>query len=213
MKPVDAKGKDVIVIGGGDTGADCVGTANRHGAKSVTMFELLPKPPLERPVHQPWPYWPMRLRTSSSHEEGVRREWSVLTKEFVGENGHVRMLRTVGVEFTSKDGAYVEMNEMPGTEREWPGDLVLLALGYVGPDPGNVIAKLGLELDERGNVRTDENYATNVPKVFAAGDAHMGQSLVVWAISEGRECARAVDTALMGRTFLPTKGEGDLPQV
>jgi len=213
MKPVDAKGKDVIVIGGGDTGADCVGTANRHGAKSVTMFELLPKPPLERPVHQPWPYWPMRLRTSSSHEEGVRREWSVLTKEFVGENGHVRMLRTVGVEFTSKDGAYVEMNEMPGTEREWPGDLVLLALGYVGPDPGNVIAKLGLELDERGNVRTDENYATNVPRIFAAGDAHMGQSLVVWAISEGRECARAVDTALMGRTFLPTKGEGDLPQV
>jgi len=213
MKPVDAKGKDVIVIGGGDTGADCVGTANRHGAKSVTMFELLPKPPLERPVHQPWPYWPMRLRTSSSHEEGVRREWSVLTKEFVGENGHVRMLRTVGVEFTSKDGAYVEMNEMPGTEREWPGDLVLLALGYVGPDPGNVIAKLGLELDERGNVRTDENYATNVPRIFAAGDAHMGQSLVVWAISEGRECARAVDTDLMGRTFLPTKGEGDLPQV
>jgi glutamate synthase (NADPH/NADH) small chain len=219
IRPVDAAGKDVIVIGGGDTGSDCVGTANRHGAKSVTMFELLPKPPLERPVHQPWPYWPMRLRTSSSHEEGVRREWSVLTKEFVGTDGrvgtdgHVAKLRTVDVEFSWKDGAYVEMNEIPGTERDWPADLVLLALGYVGPDPGNVIAKLGLELDECGNIKTDENYATNVAKTFAAGDAHMGQSLVVWAISEGRECARGVDTYLMGRTYLPTKGEGDLPKV
>ena len=219
VKPVSAAGKDVIIIGGGDTGSDCVGTANRQGARSVALFELLPKPPLDRPLHQPWPYWPMRLRTSSSHEEGVKREWSILTKGFVGKDGAVapgfpvRALRTVNVEFKLVDGAWTEMTEVAGTEREWPADLVVLALGFAGPDPGNVIDRLGLELDARGNVKTDANYATNVRNVFAAGDAHMGQSLVVWAISEGRECARAVDVHLMGRTFLPTKGEGDLPRV
>ena len=213
LRPVSAAGRDVIIIGGGDTGADCIGTANRQGAKSVTMFELLPKPPLDRPLHQPWPYWPMRLRTSSSHEEGVRREWSVLTKEFVGKDGCVSALRTVNVEFKLVEGAWTEMTEVAGSEREWPADPIVLALGFAGPDPGNVIGKLGLELDARGNIATDANYATNVRNVFAAGDAHMGQSLVVWAISEGRECARAVDLHLMGRTFLPTKGEGDLPRV
>ena len=164
LKPVDAAGKDVIVIGGGDTGSDCVGTANRHGAKSVTQFELLPKPPLDRPVHQPWPYWPMRLRTSSSHEEGVQREWSIMTKEFVGKNGRVAALRTVNVEFVAPaDGPGLEMHEVPGTEREWPADLVLLALGYLGPDPGNLIAALGLDLDDRGNIKTGDGYATSVP--------------------------------------------------
>jgi glutamate synthase (NADPH/NADH) small chain len=212
--PVTATGKDVIVIGGGDTGSDCVGTSNRQGAKSVTQFELLPKPPLERPVTQPWPYWPMRLRTSTSHEEGVEREWSILTKRFEGADGHVAKLHTVNVDFVpSEDGTGTVMQELPGTEREWSADLVLLALGYLGPDPGNAIARLGLELDKQGNVRTDENYAASVPGVFAAGDARRGQSLVVWAISEGREAARAVDTYLMGRTLLPTKGEGDLPRV
>lgn len=213
LRPVSAAGRDVIIIGGGDTGADCIGTANRQGAKSVTMFELLPKPPLDRPLHQPWPYWPMRLRTSSSHEEGVRREWSVLTKEFAGKEGLVRALCTVNVEFKLVEGAWAEMTEVAGSEREWPCDLIVLALGFAGPDPGNVIGKLGLELDARGNVKTDASYATSARNVFAAGDAHMGQSLVVWAISEGRECARAVDLHLMGRTFLPTKGEGDLPRV
>ncbi|MBN1917760.1 MAG: glutamate synthase subunit beta [Verrucomicrobia bacterium] len=213
IKPVSAAGRNVIIIGGGDTGADCVGTANRQGAKSVTLFELLPKPPLDRPVHQPWPYWPMRLRTGSSHEEGVQREWSVLTKEFAGKDGRVSALRTVNVEFKLVEGAWTEMTEIPASEREWPANLVLLALGFAGPDPGNLRRELGIELDTRGNVKTGANYATNVPDIFAAGDAHMGQSLVVWAISEGRECARAVDIHLMGGTFLPTKGEGDLPKV
>lgn len=220
LKPVDAKGKDVIVIGGGDTGSDCVGTANRHGAKSVTQFELLSKPPLERPVNQPWPYWPMRLRTSSSHEEGVRREWSIMTKEFVvgnvpvAANGRVAALRTVNVEFVAPtDGPTLKMQELPGTERDWPADIVLLALGFLGPDPGNIIARLGLDLDEHGNIKTSDDYATSVPGVFTAGDARRGQSLVVWAIAEGREAARAIDHHLMGRTSLPTKGDGDLPSV
>lgn len=208
-----AMGKDVIIIGGGDTGSDCVGTSNRHGAKSVTQFELLPKPPEDRPAGQPWPYWPMRLRTSSSHEEGCQRWWSILTKRFVGENGHVTGLETVTVEWTSCNGSRPQMKEVHGTEKVWPADLVLLAMGFVGPEPDGVVAQLGVALDERGNVKAGANYQTSVENVFACGDMRRGQSLVVWAISEGREAARGVDEYLMGCTLLPTKGDGDLPRV
>lgn len=211
---LNAKDKHVIVIGGGDTGSDCIGTSNRHGAASVTNFELLPKPPSGRPEHQPWPYWPMRLRTSSSHDEGVHREWSINTKKFVGENGRVKKLITTHIEFEpDPNGGRPKIKEVPGTEKEWPADLVLLALGFTGPEKGGVVEHLGVELDDRGNIKTDGNYATSVPNVFAAGDGRRGQSLIVWAISEGREAARAVDLHLMGKTELPTKGGGDLPRV
>ncbi len=211
---LNANGKHVIVIGGGDTGSDCIGTSNRQGALSVTNFELLPKPPKERPENQPWPYWPMRLRTSSSHEEGVHREWSINTQKFVGEKGRVSKLITPHIEFVpNPDGGRPQIKPIPDTEKEWPADLVLLALGFTGPEPGGVVEHLGVELDERGNIKTDGNYATTVPNVFAAGDGRRGQSLIVWAISEGREAARAVDQALMGHTELPTKGTGDLPRV
>ncbi len=211
---LNAAGKHVIVIGGGDTGSDCIGTSNRHGALSVTNFELLPKPPVGRPDNQPWPFWPMRLRTSSSHDEGVHREWSISTKRFAGSGGKVEKLVTVNIEFVpSPNGGRPEIREVPDTEKEWPADLVLLALGFTGPEKTGLLDHLGVELDDRGNIRTDGNYATNVPGVFAAGDGHRGQSLIVWAISEGREAARAVDLHLMGRTDLPTKGNGDLPRI
>ncbi|MBW8905126.1 MAG: glutamate synthase subunit beta [Betaproteobacteria bacterium] len=195
-----ASDKHVIIIGGGDTGSDCVGTSNRHGAKSVTQFELLPMPPdVERnPV---WPYWPTRLRTSSSHEEGVQRDWSVATKAFIGEGGRVKALRAVRLEW--KDG---KPHEMPGTEFDLPADLVLLAMGFVSPLQ-SLLEELGVHQDARGNARaaTDgpKAYATSVAKVFAAGDMRRGQSLVVWAIREGRQCARAVDEFLMGFSELP----------
>jgi glutamate synthase (NADPH/NADH) small chain len=207
MHSISAEGKDVIVIGGGDTGSDCIGTANRQGARSVTNFELLPKPPRERPEHQPWPYWPMRMRTSSSHEEGCDRNWSILTKEFIGEQGKVTGLITVTVEFIRGDnGAMPVMREIPGTEKEWRAHLVLLALGFTGPERNGLVENLQLALDARGNVKTDSNYLSSVPGVFSAGDARRGQSLIVWAISEGREAARHVDRYLMGETQLPTKG-------
>ena len=195
-----ATGKHVVVIGGGDTGSDCVGTSNRHGAKSVTQFELLPMPPdLERnPV---WPYWPTRLRTSSSHEEGAERDWSVATKAFLGENGKVRALKAVRLEW--KDG---KPSEVAGSEFELPADLVLLAMGFVSPLQ-SLLAEFGVEKDARGNARAategEGAYATSAPKVFAAGDLRRGQSLVVWAIREGRQCARAVDQFLMGFSELP----------
>ena len=211
-RTIDCKGRDVIVVGGGDTGSDCIGTAIRQGARSVTNFELLPKPPKERPDAQPWPYWPMRLRTSSSHKEGCERFWSVQTKAFLGAGGRVRRLRTINLEFVTQNGRGV-MREVPGTEYDWPADVVLLALGFLGPEPDGIVAQLGAKLDERGNVKTDENYQSSVPKVFAAGDMRRGQSLIVWAISEGRECARGVDLALMGQTQLPGKGAQDLPRV
>jgi glutamate synthase (NADPH/NADH) small chain len=207
-----AGGRHVIVIGGGDTGSDCVGTALRQGAKSITNFELLPMPPESRPATQPWPYWPMRLRTSSSHKEGGQRYWSIVTKEFLGSQGRVRRLRTVNVEFVPGPDGRMRMSEMPGTDFEWRADLVILALGFVGPETEGVVRALGVAFDERGNVRADASYRTNVPNVFAAGDMRRGQSLVVWAISEGRECARCIDLALMGRTLLPTKGGPDLPR-
>ena len=195
-----AKGKHVIVIGGGDTGSDCVGTSNRHGAASVTQFELLEKPgePERNPV---WPYWPTRLRTSSSHEEGAARDWSVATKELVGEKGKVKALKAVRLEW--KGG---KMSEVPGSEFTLPADLVLLAMGFVAP-VSSVLEAFGVDKDPRGNAKAEteggKSYATNVAKVFAAGDMRRGQSLVVWAIREGRQCARAVDEFLMGTSDLP----------
>ena len=196
-----ADGKHVIVIGGGDTGSDCVGTSNRHGAKSVTQFEVMPMPPEEENKPLVWPYWPLKLRTSSSHEEGCTREFAISTKEFVGKGGKVTGLKTVQVEF--KDGKFVEI---PGTEKEYKADLVLLAMGFVSPVAA-VLDAFGVEKDARGNARASTDftggYATNAPKVFAAGDMRRGQSLVVWAIREGRQAARAIDEFLMGASDLP----------
>jgi glutamate synthase (NADPH/NADH) small chain len=195
-----ATDKHVVVIGGGDTGSDCVGTSNRHGAKSVTQFELLPMPP-DPELNPVWPYWPTRLRTSSSHEEGVNRDWAIATKEFVGENGKVKALRTVRLEW--KDG---KMSEVPGSEAVLPADLVLLAMGFVSPVAA-VLEAFGVEKDPRGNAKAGTDgkgsYLTSVPGIFAAGDMRRGQSLVVWAIREGRQCARAVDEFLMGFSELP----------
>jgi glutamate synthase (NADPH/NADH) small chain len=210
---VSARGKHVVVIGGGDTGSDCIGTAIRQGARSVTNFELLPRPTKDRPEGQPWPYWPMRLRPSSSHKEGCERYWSILTKAFVGARGCVRSVKTINLEFLPDPGGRPKLVEMPGTEYEWPADLVLLALGFTGPEAGWIGGELGVELDPRGNIQAGEDrYATNVPGVFAAGDARRGQSLIVWAISEGREAARRVDEYLMGGSNLPTKHGHDLPR-
>ena len=211
---INAAGKHVIVIGGGDTGSDCIGTSRRQGAASVTNFELLPQPPAGRPASQPWPYYPMKLRTSTSHEEGCERHFSISTKAFLGQNGQLTGLRTVGLQFEpSPNGGPPRMTEIPGTEREWKADLVLLALGFVGPETDSVVKQLGCDLDPRGNVKAAADYQTSVPGVFAAGDARRGQSLIVWAISEGRECARGVDEFLMGRSTLPTKAGHDLPRV
>jgi glutamate synthase (NADPH/NADH) small chain len=201
-----ADGKHVIVIGGGDTGSDCVGTSNRHGAKSVTQFELMPMPPEHENKELTWPYWPVKLRTSSSHEEGCEREFAIATKEFIGDgkdgkSGKVTGLKTVHVEF--KDGKF---NEIPGTEKEYKADLVLLAMGFVSPVQ-TILEGFGVDKDARGNAKATTDftggYATNVPKVFAAGDMRRGQSLVVWAIREGRQAARAVDEFLMGSSDLP----------
>jgi glutamate synthase (NADPH/NADH) small chain len=210
-----AGGKNVIILGGGDTGSDCVGTSNRHGAASITQFELLPMPPEDRPKGQPWPYWPMRLRTSSSHEEGCARHWSILTKKFNGQDGCVTSLETVEIEWVpADDGGRPQMKEIPGTEKTWPAELVLLAMGFVGPEADSIITQLGCELDQSMNVKASEdNYQTSVPGIFACGDMRRGQSLIVWAISEGREAARGVDAHLMANTLLVTKGPGDLPRV
>ncbi len=213
MEPIDAAGKHVVVIGGGDTGSDCIGTANRQGARSVVNFEIMPIPPLDRPHHQPWPYYPSRRRTSTSHEEGCERYWSIMAKEFIGADGHVKQVRTVNVQFVpDSDSGRLIPHEIPETSYLWQADLVLLAMGFLGPETA-LIDALGLQCDPRGNVLTDENYMTSVPGIFAAGDMRRGQSLIVWAISEGREAARAVDIYLMGSSELPTKGNYDLPRV
>jgi glutamate synthase (NADPH/NADH) small chain len=209
---VTAQGKHVVVIGGGDTGSDCIGTSHRQGAASVVNFELLPQPSTDRPESQPWPYWPMRLRTSSSHEEGGTRHWNVLTQRFTGSKGKVTALETVSVRWNEGAGRPVRFEAIPGTEKIWPADLVLLALGFIGPEPDTVVAQLGLVLDAHGNIRTDSGYMTAKEGIFAAGDARRGQSLIVWAISEGREAARHVDLFLMGRTDLPQKPCCDLPR-
>lgn len=196
-----AEGKRVIVIGGGDTGSDCVGTANRQGAASVVQFELMARPPEQEDKALTWPYWPYKLRTSSSHQEGCEREFAIATKEFVGENGKLTGLKTVRVEL--QQGAFVEV---AGSEQFWPADLVLLAMGFVSP-VATLLEGFGVELDGRGNAKASVDaqggYATNVTKVFSAGDMRRGQSLVVWAIREGRQAARAVDQFLMGSSTLP----------
>jgi glutamate synthase (NADPH/NADH) small chain len=196
-----ADGKHVIVIGGGDTGSDCVGTSNRHGATSVVQFELMPEPPAQENKEMTWPYWPYKLRTSSSHEEGCDREFAIATKEFIGEKGKVSGLKTVRVEW--KDG---KMVEVAGSEQTLKADMVLLAMGFVSP-VGSILDAFGVDKDARGNARASTDftggYATNVAKVFAAGDMRRGQSLVVWAIREGRQVARAVDEFLMGFSDLP----------
>jgi glutamate synthase (NADPH) small chain len=201
-----AKDKHVIVIGGGDTGSDCVGTSNRHLAKSVTQIELLPKPPDDRTDNNPWPQWPMILRTSSSHEEGCERNWSILTRAFTSdERGNVKGLQIVDIEWiTDPKTGKLKFNEIPKTERELPCDLALLAIGFAHPEHDGVLGQLNIALDERGNVK-DTHYRTNLPNVFAAGDMRRGQSLVVWAISEGREAAREADKYLMKATLLEGK--------
>jgi glutamate synthase (NADPH/NADH) small chain len=213
---ISAEDKHVIILGGGDTGADCLGTALRQGAKSIKQFELLPRPPesrsaeaIEQGILQPWPYWPMVFRTSSAHEEAIEhyegdiRDFAINTKSFSGDaEGNVRKLHGIRLEWT-KDGSRWQMKEVPGSEFELDCDLCLLAMGFTGPEKPGAIQQLGLELDARGNVKVDETYQSSVPGVFAAGDMRRGQSLVVWAISEGRQAARGVDQFLMGRSELP----------
>lgn len=203
-----ATGKNVVVIGGGDTGSDCVGTSNRHGAASVTQFELMPKPSATRTPNMPWPTYPMVLKTTSSHEEGADRHWAVNTKAFIGdENGNLKALRIVDLEWKiTADGRPAQFVEVAGSEREIPCELALLAMGFLHPQKQGLLEQLDVELDERGNVKaTEKAYQTNIAKVFTAGDMRRGQSLVVWAISEGRECARKVDEFLMGSSILETK--------
>lgn len=209
--PLLAKDKHVLVIGGGDTGSDCVGTSNRHGAASVTQLEIMPKPPEARHASTPWPNWPMILRTSTSHEEGCERQWSVLTKGFTG-TGNVTGLTVVDIEWKNEPGKAPAFVEVPGTERTLPCDLALLALGFLHPQHQGLLDQLGVEYDERGNVKC-LRYQTSVERIFSAGDMRRGQSLVVWAISEGREAARAVDRWLTGASRLAAKEEGTLHAV
>jgi glutamate synthase (NADPH/NADH) small chain len=197
-----ATGKNVVVIGGGDTGSDCVGTSNRHKAKSVTQFELLPQPPAGRNEYMPWPTYPMLLKTTTSHEEGADRKWAIATKEFIAdENGNLRSLKIVDLEWKIVDGRPASFVEVAGSEREIPCELALLAMGFLHPRHAGLLNDLGIELDQRGNVKASEtDYQTSISKIFSAGDMRRGQSLVVWAISEGRECARKVDEYLNNST-------------
>ena len=209
---LNAKGKNVIVIGGGDTGSDCIGTSNRQGAKSVTNFEIMPKPSKSRSEENPWPFWPFKLKTTSSHEEGIHREWSILTKEFVGDkDGNVTGLKTIEVEWIKKEGERPQLKEIEGSEKLWPCDLVLLALGFTGHEK-SLVGQLKVLTDDRGQITT-KNYQSNIPNIFSAGDMRRGQSLIVWAISEGREAAFQVDKFLTGYSNLETKEKGDLPNV
>jgi glutamate synthase (NADPH/NADH) small chain len=203
-----ATDKNVVVIGGGDTGSDCVGTSKRHGAKSVTQIELLEKPPLNRSLLDPWPNWPVILRTSSSHEEGCERNWAIQTKEFIGDaDGNLKSIKVVDIEWvTPERGQRPTLYEVAGTEKEIPCELALLAIGFLYAQPNGLLQDLGIELDGRGNVQT-RKYQTNIGKVFAAGDMRRGQSLVVWAISEGREAAKAMDEYLMGSSILESKND------
>ncbi|MEP6713664.1 MAG: glutamate synthase subunit beta [Ferruginibacter sp.] len=203
-----ATNKNVVVIGGGDTGSDCVGTSNRHAAKTVMQFELLPKPPAERTELMPWPNYPMILKITSSHEEGADRKWTTATKEFIGDGqGNLKGIKIVTLEWKTPDGGGPAVFiEVPGSEQEIPCELALLAMGFLYPQKQGMLAELDVDLDSRGNIRANEqNYQTNIARIFTAGDMRLGQSLVVWAISEGRECARKVDESLMGFSFLETK--------
>lgn len=201
---ISAKGKHVVVIGGGDTGSDCVGTSNRHGAASVAQFEILPQPPLKENKQLVWPDWPLKLRTSSSHQEGCERDWSVQTRRAIGENGLLKALQCVRVEWKLGDGGKMNLVEVPGSEFTIKADLVLLAMGFIGPRKQGLVEQSAVELDIRGNVRAPlTNYQTSKSKIFSCGDMRRGQSLVVWAIREGRQCARGVDEFLMGSSQLP----------
>ena len=205
--PISAKGKHVIVIGGGDTGSDCIGTSNRHGAKSIVQLELLPKPPKQRTVLNPWPEWPMTLKTSSSHEEGAERVFSVLTKEFVGnKKGEVTGLVLVDLDWKEENGS-MQFVEVKGSERTLPCDLAFIAIGYTGPAQNGLLEAFGVQKMEN-TLPKSKNYQSTNKKVFLAGDMRRGQSLVVWAISEGREAAVKVDEFLMGESNLPRKDEG-----
>jgi glutamate synthase (NADPH/NADH) small chain len=208
---ISAAGKDVIVIGGGDTGSDCVGTSNRQGAKSVTNFEIMPKPPMVRSENTPWPFWPLQLKTSSSHDEGCERNWLINTKEFVtNESNELIALKTVEVSWKTIPGQRPQLIERVGSEKEWPCDLALLALGFTGPEK-TLPEQLGLKLDTRTNIKASTNdYATNISGIFTAGDMRRGQSLIVWAISEGRQAAHHIDAYLMGSSNLPLKDDNDL---
>lgn len=208
VEEIKATGKNVLVIGGGDTGSDCVGTSNRHGAQSVTQFELMPQPPQARTTAMPWPTYPMLLKTTTSHEEGCQRHWSISTKEFLGDaEGNLRGALIVDLEWdTDALGRPTSFKEVPGSEREIPCELVTLAMGFLHPQHEGLLQQLGVKLDGRGNVlATETDYKTTADKIFVAGDMRRGQSLVVWAISEGRECARKVDEFLMGSTELESK--------
>ena len=199
-----AEGKRVVILGGGDTGADCLGTAHRQGAEIVHQFELLPEPPPKRGADNPWPDWPLILRSSAAHEEGGVRDYNILTKSFSGSNGRLRKLHAVRVEWGPPDASgRPVMSEVPGSEFEIETELVLLAMGFLHPEHTGMLADLVVDLDARGNVRTDDDKMTSVPGVFAAGDIARGQSLVVWALAEGREAARGIDQYLMGETRLP----------
>jgi glutamate synthase (NADPH) small chain len=200
---ITAKDKRVVIIGGGDTGADCLGTAHRQGARSIVQFELLPKPPADRAADNPWPNWPNIFRTSSAHEEGGEREYSVLTKTFTGSNGQVEQLHAVRVEFADDGSGRKVMREVPDSGFTMDADLVLLAMGFLGPERKGMLDSLGVAINERGNVTTNADKMTSVPGIFAAGDMARGQSLVVWAIREGRQAARFIDKYLMGATDLP----------
>jgi glutamate synthase (NADPH/NADH) small chain len=201
---LSAKGKHVVVIGGGDTGSDCVGTANRHGAASVTQFEIMPQPPVKENKMLVWPDWPLKMRTSSSHQEGCERDWAVQTRRAIGEGGKITALECVRVEWQLGDGGKMNLVDVPGSEFTLKADLVLLAMGFVGPKKAGLVEQAGVELDARGNVKAPlTNYQTSKSKVFSCGDMRRGQSLVVWAIREGRQCARGVDEFLMGSSELP----------
>lgn len=210
---ISAKDKNVIVIGGGDTGSDCIGTSNRHGAKSVTNFEILSKPTVGRPAHQPWPYWPMKLKATSSHKEGVERFFSISTKEFIKDKkGNLTGLKTIEVEWIFKKDERPQLKEISGTEKYWDCDLVLLALGFTGAEK-TLADQFGLEMNLNNIKATTKDYTTNVSGIFTAGDMRRGQSLIVWAISEGRQAAHHVDAFLMGNSNLPLKDDSDLPRV
>jgi glutamate synthase (NADPH/NADH) small chain len=211
-----ASDKNVIVIGGGDTGSDCVGTSNRQKATSVTQFELMPKPPGRRTTFMPWPSYPMILKTTSSHEEGAKRHWAVATKEFIGdENGNLKALKIIDLEWKfTEENKPAQFVEIAGSEIEIPCELALLAMGFLHPQHEGLLSQLDVGLDERGNIKaSDKEFHTNISKIFTAGDMRRGQSLVVWAISEGRECARKVDEYLMGHSLLPSKDQNILHQV
>lgn len=201
---IDVKGKRVVVIGGGDTGSDCVGTANRQGASCVVQIEVMPMPPEERSAVHPWPTYPLLLKTTSSHEEGCQRYWSILTKEFFGSNKKVKGLSCVQVEFSpGSKGKPPCIKEIPKSRFDIEADIILLAVGFTGPEGGGLLDALGVQCNERGNIKTDENFMSSKEKIFACGDARRGQSLVVWAVAEGRQCAHEIDRYLMGESDLP----------